>query len=1330
MKKRFRKLSIILIASLIFSSVSGSVFAEPYSGEMDEALLATQVPEGTEGGEAPAEEAPVLGAQEEGSGEGSSGEEEPQEEQQSEQSEQPEEHTEQQEEEQTEQQEEQQSEQQEQQQEEQQSEQPEEQSEPQTEQQEEQQNRQAEETVQQDRQTAQNEQQTAQPEQQTAQSEVQTAEQADGQIIEDGGTVDTNSGLPAENSESGNEIVGQAENNALLAAGDNEIQEEALEGVSENNMEVASLSGNAAEESLSENTVPEVGLELTLSENEVLGNSIAVIEEDEDEDPEKKVSENKAEDSLSDNEADEESGEGSQYSGGNIDMFMDFGSDTVEEISESSDARLAELASSGEAELSSIASEQSRYLGSYDEYFDKSISYVLKDASGNDSTSDNKLCWAYTAAALADINMTKKGLRKKGDKTSADPLQIAQATYNQYRYDSYGETWKKTSDTPYFDKDSLSEKKKSGSNVFNHYWDYTGIFDRDRYDTHSDSPDSVSNNGFPVMKVTDERFVNSASGNLLFATFNYERWASPYMKGEEGGNNVIDDEDVINYEADTSGVGAQLKNAYWVPSTDIDAIKAMIVDHGAVGIQMRRTANGKNGQISGFKPAATEDKETNQYEYIPLYNGYKADHTVALVGWDDSVAIGNFKKWTIGDRKNIQPARTGAFLAVSSTVAKPGEGNDYLGYDHFWISYEDAAFKAYNNKYRYAVAYDFVKNDTSDYSYGYDGSNYFNSYSTKKVYGIFKSGHSGKTNSGNVEVLKSVGVGIQDSGRYRLTIYSGYDPSGDRYLNQFEVLTQQVELSYPGYHTIELDEPILFYKNDMVSVCFERVDATDFHMLVDGFYDKDRAGYSSKNSESDRMLGCSIASENGVIFSSYTNGTRTGAESFFMSVSGNNKPIQGSAIPYNDSTSRYMGITPRMRLYTSDLKVPGNIDQTMLDIKLKKYIWTHTGKAITPIPEVLVDFNMTPAGIQKDRGGKEYPEALVMYNKIGGVESHYNYVGVNNKDEGIAAVIVRGKGDIFSGEISVPFKIVKDQLNISKCKIEGLEPQEYSEGEGKALTRIYDDIKNNMIVKYYVSETKHYVTLTEGIDYTVGSIEGNNVKGKKLTVMVTGIGTFKNTVKPKFKLQKAKDKKPISDRSISVNLKFEDRERTVEWNEEDHIGDLPEINYTGKKIKPEVVSIYDAETGKKLEPGIDYNVKIKYKKNKNAGMAQIIIKAAKGGPYSGKVTRYFMIKPTHVTTDAVVKFQKSSYKYTGKPIKAIPKVTLYGKKLKKGNMYVDYSNNTGSSSGTATAQGIVFGKGRYTGYMGYGNFTITAGTTTKTSSTSSSSSTTSSSSTK
>ena len=1023
------------------------------------------------------------------------------------------------------------------------------------------------------------------------------------------------------------------------------------------------VSDDKSGETTSENKAEEETVsENTLSENQVSENAVS----------ENAVSENE----VSENEIPAEIIDDGGDVGGNIEMFMDFDEDTVEEISDASDATLASL-ERGDGELNAVGTPGASYFGS--------MQYVPNVAGITDI--HNKLCWAQTAATMAEINMKKKGIwGNKGD-SHISATQIAKATYNNNRYDYYGETWEVSKNGLEFIKSDVGSAR-----------DYTAVTKLN------------SSNKRVIVGIDDPAFETTASGNLLFSTFNFERWASPNISGRYDG-----------YEGNTDLIDAEMENAVWVPNTDLDSIKAMIMEYGSVGIQAR--IGFSNSEIGSTISPNNATTYTNLYSFCPAYEGYSANITLTLVAWDDSIDSGCFRERNLinkntGKATKYVANKNGAFLAKSP----------FADYEYFWISYEDGAFKQYNTnkKYAYAIAYDFVDSSKNDYTYGYDGTNYFNSYYTKKVYGIFKSSHSSRTSSGKVEVLKSIGVGVQDAGRYKLTVYTGYDPSGkSQYLNRFEAETMTFDLQYPGYHTVELDDPILFYKNDVISVCFEKEDASNFNLLVDGVYCEARA----KDKKSYGGIGYIV--ENGIYFNSFTHYTREGAECFFATASNSTTVVSGNMVPVSNKSNEYMRITPRMRLYTSEISMPKDLDQTMLDIKLKKYVWTYTGKAITPLPEVMIDFTRTEntgktneLGLPADRGGRGYERGLIMYNKINDgkndIEGHYNYLGVNNTNEGLAAVVVRGKGDVFSGEISIPFKIVKEQLSIEKCKIMGLETQDFQELEGRTLNKVYGDIKDNLIIKYYIPETKHYVTLTRGVDYAIGSIEGENKAGKKLTVMVTGMGTFKNTVKPKFKLRKAKDKKPISDATISVNLTLKVDGKERHWEE----GTLPEIPYTGSKIKPEIEGIYDSATGKKLEPGIDYNVKIKYKNNKKAGMASIIIKAQKGGIYSGKLTRYFLITPMHVTTDAKIKFKKSSYKYTGKPIKAYPTVTLYGKKLKKGDIHVEYRNNTGSSTGTVTSQGIVFGRGRYDGYIGYGTFTIAPGTatTTTTSTTSSSSS--------
>ena len=998
------------------------------------------------------------------------------------------------------------------------------------------------------------------------------------------------------------------------------------------------------------------------------------------EDPESVKKKDGEEEDEESEETEEEPGFNYVFTPGNIDMNMDFSDETVGYVTSATQERMDGEEGGDGASLSSLASLESSYYDSYNNY--------VTTPKNQGATA---WCWAYAAASMAETSMIKNGIMTK-DELEAKPVNpghIVESTYNSKRYDYYGETWNKKTDATDFVPGDLTYDNSSGKAVKSwKSWDYTGYEFNISTETNS--------------KNWQEGDLRFAKGNLINTVFNFERWAGPSTEG------------VINFEGNVDAVDAQLENAVWVPNNDIDSIKAMIRDYGSAGIQMKISDNsaGENPDtvVKRDNPAGSP-QVTDCFKYTPVYTGYSTNHTAVLVAWDDSIDRSNF-----AIAGNI-PDGNGGFLVKSSFA-----GDDRYGNGYFWISYEDAAFKLYNGKYKYAVAFDFTDSKTSDFTYGYDGTNHFASFSTKKIYGIFRSSHSGETASGKVEMLKSIGVGLQDAGKYKLSIYSSFDPTaaqGSQILNEFLVETMTVQFNYPGYHTIELDEPILFYKNDVVSVCFEKYDSTNFEILVDGFdTDTDHGGWDTKKNKNytDYGSGTDVLYEDAgdgqrIVYNSYTHGARDNSECYYITGADTSTPVSGNKVPVPGSTSDYMRIVPRLRLYTSNVKVPSNVDQTMLDIKLEKYIWTYTGNKVNPWPEVMIDFDKTEEGPVTDRGGRSYSKGIVMYSVKAKkskdtitVESEYHYklTYANNKEAGIAAAIVRGTGDIFSGEISMPFKIEKDQIRIEKCKILGLEPQDYKKVQsGKTLNSTYEGIKDNIIVKYYVPETKHYVNLQEGVDYKIGSIEGNNAMGKKLTVMITGIGSFKNTVKKPFKIRKENKEKPISDSTVAVNLRYTENGQTNIWEE----GSIPDVDYTGKKILMEVESVYDSETGRYLEAGRDYNPKITYKASKSAGMASITLKALKGSGYSGSITRYFMINPMHITTDATVKFTKS-YTYTGDPIKAKPTVKLYGKKMSQKDLCVVYINNTGSSSGEATATGIVFGRGRYTGYVGYGTFTI------------------------
>lgn len=125
--------------------------------------------------------------------------------------------------------------------------------------------------------------------------------------------------------------------------------------------------------------------------------------------------------------------------------------------------------------------------------------------------------------------------------------------------------------------------------------------------------------------------------------------------------------------------------------------------------------------------------------------------------------------------------------------------------------------------------------------------------------------------------------------------------------------------------------------------------------------------------------------------------------------------------------------------------------------------------------------------------------------------------------------------------------------------------------------------------------------------------------------------------------------------------------------------------YTGKKLKPAPVVVYNGIT---LKKGTDYTVK--YGKNKKIGKGTVVITGK--GNFTGTVTKKFKITKASLKN---VKFSNVKDKvYTGSKI--TPNITLKfkGKKLKKGRDYtVTYKSNTN----VGVAKIKVKGKGNFKG---------------------------------
>ncbi len=225
-----------------------------------------------------------------------------------------------------------------------------------------------------------------------------------------------------------------------------------------------------------------------------------------------------------------------------------------------------------------------------------------------------------------------------------------------------------------------------------------------------------------------------------------------------------------------------MSNWYQIPATDQAAMKAAILEYGAIGINYYSDNQYYNRQTAA--------------EYCP--ESKATNHAVTIVGWDDSYRKVNF---------NTEPANDGAWLVRNSWGSRWGD----QGY--FWLSYEDKSI------YQYAYAFEGQKSDLYDNNYQYDhatASGYMRVTHAANVY-------TAKANGSKMEELKAVGISLSDAGiHYSLQIYTNLSDPANPTSGEPELTVPQTGITgYAGYYLIPLDRNIMLEPGDTFSIVFE-----------------------------------------------------------------------------------------------------------------------------------------------------------------------------------------------------------------------------------------------------------------------------------------------------------------------------------------------------------------------------------------------------------------------------------------------------------------------------------------------------------------------------
>lgn len=286
-------------------------------------------------------------------------------------------------------------------------------------------------------------------------------------------------------------------------------------------------------------------------------------------------------------------------------------------------------------------------------------------------------------------------------------------------------------------------------------------------------------------------------GNSMFTTWALAGWQGAAL------------ESVLPYDtlsttaqlSDTLAYGqdwAHMQNAYWIDMDDIESVKQMVMQYGAVNIGYRESGGYRN--------------ETYHSYYNPSGSG--SGHAVTIVGWDDTFSKENF---------NQTPEENGAWLIRNSWGTDSGENG------YFWMSYEDASISSQ------AFVFDFERADNYSYNYQYDGGN---GISRIKINNNGMAGDIFKVYGSSPQILSAVSLGIYDTNvKYKLSIYK--DPDAGNPTSGTLAATQSGTMpGYAGYYTIPLEKQIILYPGHTFSVVYqlENPSGNEVTIFVDTSY--------------------------------------------------------------------------------------------------------------------------------------------------------------------------------------------------------------------------------------------------------------------------------------------------------------------------------------------------------------------------------------------------------------------------------------------------------------------------------------------------------------
>lgn len=245
-----------------------------------------------------------------------------------------------------------------------------------------------------------------------------------------------------------------------------------------------------------------------------------------------------------------------------------------------------------------------------------------------------------------------------------------------------------------------------------------------------------------------------------------------------------------------------LKNAVLFNPTETNALKSAIMNDGSV------TASFYSNPIDAYY-----NEEHSAYY---CNTTQPSNHSVLLVGWDDSYSAAHF---------STRPEHDGAWLVRNSW------GEAWGDHGYFWLSYEDASFLSSGE----CMAAEYVTASENENLYYYAGTT--GALTLKNLAGqamIFTpQGNHGKAELLTGVTLQTMGTTANGSGfDYELSVLTAVDTSNPTRGTVMTTQTGTVDRS--GYVTIDLANPVLLAAGEACSIVLKTDQAVTF--FVDGSY--------------------------------------------------------------------------------------------------------------------------------------------------------------------------------------------------------------------------------------------------------------------------------------------------------------------------------------------------------------------------------------------------------------------------------------------------------------------------------------------------------------